>query len=69
MAVTTYGGRNKDFAKLRQGITAIQPTSTGPTKVGSARDIVLVRSKTRNNSAIVPKRGLNLYRLNSARNN
>ncbi|MBU6174240.1 MAG: hypothetical protein KGQ60_10565, partial [Planctomycetes bacterium] len=34
----------------------------------SARDIVLVRSKIRNNSAITPKKGLNLYRLNSAKN-
>ncbi|MFN7894123.1 MAG: hypothetical protein ACK5OC_27800, partial [Pirellula sp.] len=38
------------------------------TKVDSARDIVLVRSKIRNNSANTPKRGLNLYRLNSAKN-
>jgi hypothetical protein len=28
----------------------------------------LVRSKIRNNSAITPKKGLNLYRLNSAKN-
>jgi hypothetical protein len=57
-------------AKTRDGrtTTAIQPTSTGPTKVDSARAIVVVRSKIRNNSAIVPKRGLNLYRLNSAKN-
>jgi len=48
--------------------TAIQPISTGPTRVDSARDIVLVRSKNRNNSANTPKRGLNLYRLNSAKN-
>ena len=48
--------------------TAIQPTSTGLTKVDSARDIVLVRSKIRNNSANTPKRGLKLYRLNSAKN-
>ncbi len=48
--------------------TAIQPTRTGATKVDSARDIVLVRSKILNNSAITPKRGLNLYRLNSAKN-
>jgi MSHA biogenesis protein MshM len=40
----------------------------GPTSVDSARDIVLVRSKIRNNSAITPKKGLNLYRLNSAKN-
>ncbi|MFN7889597.1 MAG: DUF1559 domain-containing protein, partial [Pirellula sp.] len=45
-----------------------QPTSTGLTKVDSARDIVLVRSKIRNNSANTPKRGLKLYRLNSAKN-
>ncbi|MFN7844115.1 MAG: hypothetical protein ACK5N9_20550, partial [Pirellula sp.] len=44
------------------------PTSPGPTKVDSARDIVLVRSRIRNNSAITPKRGLNPYRLNSAKN-
>ncbi|MFN9642367.1 MAG: hypothetical protein ACK56W_20465, partial [Pirellula sp.] len=43
-------------------------TSTGLTKVDSARDVVSVRSKIRNNSAITPKRGLNLYRLNSAKN-
>jgi hypothetical protein len=48
--------------------TAIQPTSTGPTKVDSVRDIALVRSKIRNNSANTPKRGLKLYRLNSAKN-
>jgi hypothetical protein len=28
----------------------------------------LVRSKIRNNSAITPKKGLHLYRLNSAKN-
>jgi len=48
--------------------TAIQPTTTGLTKVDSARAIVVVRSKIRNNSANTPKRGLNLYRLNSAKN-
>ena len=48
--------------------TVIQPTSTSLTKVDSARDIVLVRSKIRNNSANTPKRGLKLYRLNSAKN-
>ena len=48
--------------------TVIQPTSTGLTKVDSARDIVLVRSKIRNNSANTPKSGLKLYRLNSAKN-
>lgn len=47
---------------------AIQPASTVPTRVDSARDIVLVRSKIRNNSANTPKRGLKLYRLNSAKN-
>ena len=48
--------------------TAIQPINTVPTRVDSASDIVLVRSKIRNNSAITPKRGLKLYRLNSAKN-
>jgi hypothetical protein len=43
-------------------------SAPGPTSVDSARDIVLVRSKIRNNSAITPKKGLNLYRLNSAKN-
>ncbi len=43
-------------------------SAPGPTRVDSARDIVLVRSKIRNNSAITPKKGLNLYRLNSAKN-
>ena len=56
------------MTRVGRTTTAIQPTSTGLTKVDSARDIVLVRSKIRNNSANTPKRGLNLYRLNSAKN-
>ena len=56
------------MTRVGRTTTAIQPTSTGLTKVDSARDIVLVRSKIRNNSAITPKKGLNLYRLNSAKN-
>ena len=58
----------ESMTRVGRNTTAIQPTSTGPTKVDSARDIVLVRSKIRNNSAITPKRGLKLYRLNSAKN-
>ncbi|MFN9656392.1 MAG: integrase core domain-containing protein [Dolichospermum sp.] len=56
------------MTRVGRTTTAIQPTSTGLTKVDSARDIVLVRSKIRNNSANTPKRGLKLYRLNSAKN-
>ena len=58
----------ESMTRVGRTTTAIQPTSTGLTKVDSARDIVLVRSKIRNNSANTPKRGLNLYRLNSAKN-
>ncbi len=56
------------MTKVGRTTTAIPPTTTGLTKVDSARAIVVVRSRIRNNSANTPKRGLNLYSLNSAKN-